>query len=108
MFHSPPERQSATNTFGNAKAIAMGTPDVKAVCMGRGLMIPGMVGKNIAKWIEDDDLPKTVSQYGRRVEGIFVHYEELVDRFSKVSRTVLRRGRASNRSSLFGGSHMKI
>jgi len=66
---------------GVFKAIAMGAPDVKAVCMGRGLMIPGMVGKNIAKWIEEDDLPKTVSQYGRRVEEIFVHYEELVDRF---------------------------
>jgi glutamate synthase domain-containing protein 2 len=66
---------------GVFKAIAMGAPDVKAVCMGRGLMIPGMVGKNIAKWIEEDDLPKTVSQYGRRAEEIFVHYEELVDRF---------------------------
>jgi len=40
---------------GVFKAIAMGAPDVKAVCMGRGLMIPGMVGKNIAKWIEEDD-----------------------------------------------------
>ena len=27
------------------KAIAMGSPYVKAVCMGRGLMIPGMVGR---------------------------------------------------------------
>lgn len=66
---------------GVFKALAMGAPDVKAVCMGRGLMIPGMVGKNIGKWIEEDDLPKTVSQYGRRAEEIFVHYEELVDRF---------------------------
>ncbi|MBI5145335.1 MAG: FMN-binding glutamate synthase family protein, partial [Candidatus Omnitrophica bacterium] len=30
------------------KAIALGAPYVKAVCMGRALMIPGMVGKNIA------------------------------------------------------------
>ena len=81
MFQSPPERLSATNTFGNAKAIAMGAPDLKAVCMGRGLMIPGRVGKNIAKWIDKDELPKTESQYGRRVEEIFVHYEELVNRF---------------------------
>ncbi|MCL7414039.1 MAG: FMN-binding glutamate synthase family protein [ANME-2 cluster archaeon] len=66
---------------GVFKAIAMGSPDVKAVCMGRGLMIPGMVGKNIGKWIKEDNLPKTVSDYGRRVEEIFVHYEELVDRF---------------------------
>jgi hypothetical protein len=40
-----------------------------------------MVGKNTAKWIEEAELPKTLSQYGRRVEEIFVHYEELVDRF---------------------------
>ena len=32
---------------GVFKALAMGGPFVKAVCMGRGLMIPGMVGKNI-------------------------------------------------------------
>ncbi len=32
---------------GVFKAIALGAPFVKAVCMGRALMIPGMVGKNI-------------------------------------------------------------
>jgi len=32
---------------GIFKAIAMGAPYVKAVCMGRALMNPGMVGKNI-------------------------------------------------------------
>jgi hypothetical protein len=36
----------------------------KALAMGA----PGMVGKNIAKWIKEDDLPKTVSEYGRRPE----------------------------------------
>ena len=77
------------NENGVFKAIVMGAPDVKAVCMGRGLMIPGMVGKNIAKWIEEDDLPKKVSQYGRRVEEIFVHYEELVDRFGSDVKDIL-------------------
>ncbi len=35
--------------------------------MGRALMIPGMVGKNIGRWLagEDGGLPKTVSKYGR-------------------------------------------
>ena len=46
------------------KAIAMGSPYVKAVCMGRALMIPGMVGKNIATWIKEGNLPVTVSEYG--------------------------------------------
>jgi glutamate synthase domain-containing protein 2 len=45
------------------KALAMGAPYVKAICMGRAFMIPGMVGKNIGYWIEGNDLPSTVSQF---------------------------------------------
>jgi glutamate synthase domain-containing protein 2 len=60
---------------GVFKALALGAPHVKAVCMGRALMIPGMVGKNIEQWLANNDLPKTVSQYGTSVEEIFVNYE---------------------------------
>ena len=49
--------------------------------MGRGLMIPGMVGKNIGQWIEEDDLPKSVSKYGSDVKEIFVAYAELEEKF---------------------------
>jgi glutamate synthase domain-containing protein 2 len=63
------------------KAIAMGAPFVKAVCMGRALMIPGMVGKNIAQWISDGKLPKSVANFGHTPEQIFVTYEELKKRF---------------------------
>lgn len=66
---------------GVFKAIAMGSPYVKAVCMGRGLMIPGMVGKNIGKWLEEGNLPKTVSKFGNTVEQIFVKYEELKEKY---------------------------
>jgi len=59
------------------KALAMGAPYFKAVCMGRAIMIPAMVGKNIEQWIKDKDLPKTVSQFGQTPEEIFVTYEEL-------------------------------
>ncbi|MDA8098643.1 MAG: FMN-binding glutamate synthase family protein [Nitrospiraceae bacterium] len=62
---------------GVFKALAMGAPFVKAVCMGRALMIPGMVGKNIAQWMADNDLPKTVSEFGSTVEEIFVNYEDV-------------------------------
>ena len=65
------------------KAIAMGAPFVKAVCMGRALMIPGMVGKNAEKWLEEGDLPRTVSQYGERVEQIFVDYEDLMEEYGE-------------------------
>jgi hypothetical protein len=64
---------------GVFKALAMGSPYVKAVCMGRALMIPGMVGKNIDQWIKDDNLPKTVSKHGTTVEEIFMCYEQVLD-----------------------------
>ncbi|MDO8841303.1 MAG: glutamate synthase-related protein [Methanocalculus sp.] len=63
------------------KALCMGAPYFKAVCMGRGLMIPGMVGKNIQKWLDAGDLPKSVSKYGGSVEEIFVCYEELKEKY---------------------------
>jgi glutamate synthase domain-containing protein 2 len=68
---------------GIFKAIAMGAPYVKAVCMGRALMIPGMVGKNIGQWIKDNKLPKTVSKYGNTPEEIFVTYNTLKDKYGK-------------------------
>jgi glutamate synthase domain-containing protein 2 len=68
---------------GVFKAIAMGSPYVKAVCMGRALMIPGMVGKNIQKWLNDGMLPKSVSKYGSETKEIFVCYEELNERYGK-------------------------
>lgn len=65
------------------KVIALGAPYFKAVCMGRALMIPGFVGKNIGKWIEENNLPKTVSQYGDTVEEIFISYEVLIAKYGK-------------------------
>jgi glutamate synthase domain-containing protein 2 len=68
---------------GVFKAIAMGAPYVKAVCMGRALMIPGMVGKNIGQWLKDNKLPKTVSKYGNTTEEIFVTYDTLKAKYGK-------------------------
>jgi glutamate synthase domain-containing protein 2 len=65
------------------KVIALGAPYFRAVCMGRALMIPGMLGKNIEQWIKDETLPKTVSKYGTTVEEIFVTYEEVKDKYGK-------------------------
>lgn len=65
------------------KVLALGAPYFKAVCMGRALMIPGFVGKNIKQWIEDNDLPKTVSEFGTTVQEIFVTYEELIAEYGK-------------------------
>ena len=67
------------------KALALGAPYCKAVCMGRALMIPGMVGKNIGRWLkgEDGGLPSTVSKYGTTKEEIFVSYAELRTKYGK-------------------------
>ncbi len=67
------------------KALALGAPFCKAVCMGRALMIPGMVGKNIGLWLkgEDGGLPPTVSKFGTKKEEIFVCYEELKGKYGK-------------------------
>ncbi|MDD4939830.1 MAG: FMN-binding glutamate synthase family protein [Candidatus Omnitrophica bacterium] len=65
------------------KVIAMGAPYVKAVCMGRALMIPGMVGKNIGNWLKEKNLPPTVSAYGSTEKEIFVYYEELLEKYGK-------------------------
>ncbi|MFB3883311.1 MAG: FMN-binding glutamate synthase family protein [Armatimonadota bacterium] len=67
------------------KVLAMGAPFVKAVCMGRAMMIPGMVGKNIGLWLQqgEDALPNTVSQFGTKVEEIFVCYETLAKKYGK-------------------------
>ena len=73
---------------GVFKAVAMSSPYVKAVCMGRGLMIPGMIGKSIAKWLKEDKLPRSVSKYGKDVKEIFVAYAELEDKFGSEMKNI--------------------
>lgn len=63
------------------KVLAMGAPYFKAVCMGRALMIPGFVGKNIGEWMNNGGLPRSVSDYGETPEKIFVTYAALKDKY---------------------------
>lgn len=65
------------------KVIAMGAPYVKAVCMGRALMIPAFVGKNIGIWLKNNQLPPGVKEYGTTEKEIFAYYEELADKYGK-------------------------
>jgi glutamate synthase domain-containing protein 2 len=65
------------------KAIALGAPFVKAVCMGRSLMIPAFIGKNIETWIKEETLPKTVKEYGDVAERIFITFETLKSKYGK-------------------------
>ncbi len=66
------------------KAIAIGAPYTKLVCMGRAVMIPGFLGSNIEGALNPekrealngnwDSLPKTVSSIGEKAEEIFASY----------------------------------
>jgi len=65
------------------KALALGAPYFKAVCMGRALMIPAFVGKNIKKWIDEDKLPVEIKKYGDVPERIFITTEVLKGKYGK-------------------------
>jgi glutamate synthase domain-containing protein 2 len=67
------------------KALALGAPYCKAVCMGRALMIPGMVGKNTEKWLKGQDggLPATISKFGFTKEEIFMNYALLKEKYGE-------------------------
>ncbi len=67
------------------KALALGAPYTRLVCMGRAPMIPGFVGSNIEGVLRSenrekvnghwDELPPSVTKFGARPEEIFVGWE---------------------------------
>jgi glutamate synthase domain-containing protein 2 len=69
------------------KALALGAPFVKLVCMGRAPMIPAFVGSNIEGVLRPsrraavcghwDELPGTVTSFGEKPEQIFVAWETI-------------------------------
>lgn len=65
------------------KALALGSPFFKAVCMGRALMIPAFVGKNIQKWLQEEKLPTEIKKYGDVPERIFITFETLKTKYGK-------------------------
>ncbi len=75
------------------KALALGAPFTKLVCMGRAIMIPGFAGSNIEGVLRPenrekvngnwDKLPKTVSRIGSSAEEIFASYFEVEKKVGK-------------------------
>ncbi len=75
------------------KALAMGAPYTKLVCMGRAIMIPGFLGANIQGAIYPErraevngnwnELPKTVLENGSTAAEIFAGYHDLADKVGK-------------------------
>jgi glutamate synthase domain-containing protein 2 len=83
------------------KALALGAPFTKLICMGRALMIPGFVGSNIEGVLKGADsdqivdgklvrrdkvlgnwdrLPSTVREIGHSAEEIFAGYDDVRDK----------------------------
>ena len=66
------------------KAMALGAPYTKLICMGRAIMIPGFMGSNVQGVLQPDmkakvnglwdKLPKTVLDQGKTVQEIFAGY----------------------------------
>ncbi len=65
------------------KALALGAPFFKAVCMGRALMIPAFIGRNIERWIKEDKLAPDIKRHGNTIEKIFITAETLKARYGK-------------------------
>ena len=73
------------------KALAMGSPYFKAVCMGRALMIPGFVGDNIESVVRNkksvvnhwEKLPPSIANHGASAEQIFVTYAGLAGKYGE-------------------------
>lgn len=75
------------------KALALGAPYTKLVCMGRGIMIPGFVGANIEGALYPEkiqkvsghwsELPKTVREVGSNAKEIFACYFDVEKKVGK-------------------------
>lgn len=75
------------------KALALGAPYTKLVCMGRAMMIPGFVGSNIEGALHPErkaevnghwsELPKTVKEEGSSAREIFSAYFDIEKKVGK-------------------------
>jgi hypothetical protein len=75
------------------KALALGAPFTKLICMGRAIMIPGYLGANIQGVLNPkdrsrvngnwDSLPKNVAELGSSAEEIFAGYYDVQKKVGK-------------------------
>ncbi|CQR70801.1 hypothetical protein SOV_43190 [Sporomusa ovata DSM 2662] len=75
------------------KALALGAPFVKLICMGRAIMIPGFLGSNIEGALHPerkvavsgnwDSLPASFKEYGSSPQEIFAGYHDVQKKVGK-------------------------
>jgi len=75
------------------KALALGSPYVKAVCIGRALMIPAFLGSNVEGVLRPErkeevngnwnSLPKTIKEMGEAPPNIFSGWFDVEDKIGE-------------------------
>jgi glutamate synthase domain-containing protein 2 len=65
------------------KAIALGAPYIKAICLGRASMTAAMVGNTIGEMIKKGKVPPEIGKYGTNVEHIFILASQLKAKYGK-------------------------
>jgi glutamate synthase domain-containing protein 2 len=65
------------------KAIALGAPYIKAICLGRASMTAAMVGNTIGGMIKKGKVPADVAKFGSDVEHVFILASKLKDKYGK-------------------------
>jgi glutamate synthase domain-containing protein 2 len=65
------------------KALALGAPYVKAICLGRASMTAAMVGNTVGEMIKKGKVSGDIAKYGTDVEHLFVLAAKLKERFGK-------------------------
>ncbi len=65
------------------KAIALGAPFIKAVCLGRATMTATMVGNTIGESIKKGDVPQKIRKHGDSVDRIFIETAQLRKKYGK-------------------------
>ncbi len=65
------------------KALALGAPYIKAICLGRASMTAAMVGNTIGEMIKKGKVPTDLAKYGTDVDHLFVLAAKLKERFGR-------------------------
>jgi len=65
------------------KALALGAPYIKAICLGRASMTAAMVGSTVGELIKKGRVSGDLAKYGTDVDHLFVLAAKLKERFGK-------------------------
>jgi glutamate synthase domain-containing protein 2 len=65
------------------KAIALGAPYIKAICLGRASMTAAMVGNTVGEMIKKGKVPSDLAKYGSDVDHLFVLAAKLKERYGR-------------------------